>query len=181
MSYGFLKSDAHGRSAAWLAGIFLLWLAAPAIADQCDPPPTASQIADANKKNWKFCVTVVKVGENRWALADDRKTKAIEVPVNDDADIIFKMDTGLHPDAWLAEIRIKRVGGTTPTDEFVGENGHKFHVTETLKLNGKKPRFKVKNKNSVKGEYEYEVAIQTKGSDTLYKVDPRIRNGGRQD
>ena len=181
MFHRVLDLDAHGRSAAWLAGALLLALAAPVAAEQCDPPPTASQIADANKKNWKFCVTVVKIGEDRWSFADDRKTKAIEVPVNDDADIIFKLDTGLHPDAWLAEIRITRVGGETPTDEFVGEDGHKFHVTETLELSGKRPSFKVKNKNTVKAEYEYEVAIQTKDSDTLYKVDPRIRNGGRQD
>ena len=180
MFHRFGDLDVRGRTAAWLAGMLLLGMAVPAVADQCDPPPTPSQIADANKKNWKFCVTVVKVGENRWSFADDRKTEAIEVPVNDDADIIFKMDTGLHPDAWLAEIRIKRVGGETPTDEFVGEDGHKFHVSETLKLSGKRPQFKVKNKNSVKAEYEYEVAIQTKDNDTLYKVDPRIRNGGRQ-
>ena len=180
MIHRFRDLDARRRSAVLLASVLFLVLAPPATAARCDGPPTEEQLADPSKKNWKFCITVVKLGENEWAFADDRKSKPIEVGINDDAEIIFMMDRDLHPDAWLAEIRITRVGGTTPADEFVGENGHKFHQTGTLKPNGKQPRFKVKNKNSVKAEYEYEVAIKTKGSDTLYRVDPRIRNGGRQ-
>ena len=169
-------------TAGWSASILMLlglW-AAPALADNCDSPPQPQDFTDDRTKKWTFCITVSKNDAGDWHLEDDRKTVPIEVPVDDTADLIFIMDRDYHPGAWLAAISIKRaVGDTPPADEFVGETNLQFADGNRKNLPGKRPRYKISNKNSVAAEYDYEIWIATDEQGDPFPVDPRIKNGGR--
>lgn len=183
-STGCLVNRARaGRGAAALS----LWLCAalgagPALAERCDGPPSAADFDDPAPRTWHFCITVKMDGDGGWTLADDRKTKDIEVPPGDKARLLFEIDPDHRSDAWLAAISIARKDGSAPPrGEFVPERdpGKDFGETKKIALNGRPRAYPVADSNQIKAKYDYEIWVgTTEGGEQ--SVDPGISNGGRQ-
>jgi len=168
------------RSFIWAFAALGLLVSGPALAARCDGPPSAAELQDSQKKFRRYCITVTKNAAGDWILEDDRKTTPIEVPLNDEADLIFMIDKDLKQEARLSALSIRRVSGETPPGEFEGESGHRFDNGDRFNLPGNKWQYKVKNKNLEKGEYDYTIYIRlTADNDREIEVDPRIKNGGR--
>ena len=167
------------RRFIWAVAALGMLVSSPALAERCDGPPSAAELEDIQEKSRRYCITVSKNAAGEWTLLDDRKTVPIQVPINDEADLVFMIDRDLKDYARLSALSIRPVSGETPPGEFEGESGHKFDTGSKFTLPGSKWQYKVKNKNMEKGEYDYTVYLRLTADDTEIEVDPRIKNGGR--
>jgi hypothetical protein len=184
------RADRGSRETASRRGLAMIVVACcatlgtvPALAERCDGPPSATARAAERATPWNFCVNITKDADGRWVLEDDRKTVDIEVPARHKANIIFQMDPDLHPDAWIAAVRIrKKDGANPPAGEFVsGDPPHDFGAeSDKIVLPGRRIIYKVRDDNQIKENYDYEVWIGTTGGSGDTAVDTGIRNGGNQ-
>jgi hypothetical protein len=176
-----LTASRRGLVVIALASVGAL-AAAPALAERCDGPPAPADFEDSVAKTWHFCITVIEDGAGGWTLADDRKTKDIEVPPGDKARLIFMIDRDHRPEAWLAAISIARKDGSAPPPgEFVPETepGKDFGASKKITLNGRPRAYPVNDLNRIKADYDYEIWVGTETGGEQ-SVDPGIRNGGSQ-
>jgi len=171
-----------GRSSGWLIALLCALGAAPALAERCDGPPSQAEIDDPASRTWHFCITVTRGPRGEWTLDEERKTKDIEVPPGDTARLIFVIDRDYRRDAWLSAVSIaKKDGSKAPMREFVGEQDPQadFGDQQKVDLPGRRTIYPVKDFNAVRANYDYEIWIGTADGGEV-RVDPGIRNGGRQ-
>jgi hypothetical protein len=180
MPYIAEQSRPAFRTLTALIVAFGLVSAGPVAADVCNKSLNENEFKDKDeKRNLRYCVVAISDGSGGWAFKDNLKNEDLLVGVNDTADIVFEVESEPGQKAWLARIEITPAGGESmPEGEFEGEDGKAFKKDTPIVLNGKRKKFKVKNKNTVAGVYDYTVWVGTDGGET--EVDPRIRNGGRE-
>lgn len=186
------------RSTATLLLAVSLLAGADARAERCDGPPnpayflspsevrtddaeTASLLAARPKwYRWRFCVIVTQNAAGNWTLAGDRKLRAIDIPPNHKADIVFLVDRDYASKASLAGVSIQRTEGTrAPGRAFVIKGRHDFARGRKIEFEQPVQRFQVGVRNYFAAEYSYEVFI-VDGDGRRVRVDPRIRNRGRR-
>jgi hypothetical protein len=170
-----------GCAFGWVIALLGTLGAAPALAERCDGPPSQADIDDPATRKWHFCITVTRGSDGEWTLDGDRKTKDIEVPPGDTARLIFVIDRDYRGEAWLAAVSIaKKDGSKAPMREFVGEQEPRvdFGEREKVDLPGRRQIYPIIDANQIRADYDYEVWVGT--ADGEQRVDPGIRNGGRQ-